>query len=178
MVDVAEGDCYVVDIKQRPELGDADPKGWNRYLLDMGAEKKVAWRMAGMLRSLYNADYNTDTGGNATKKKKKGEKDPTCKIVLGGPWEVPGKITTAMPPMSGVFITHSDADHCGNATRVLSDYVRRSGTTDDNNCITNYTLPVFLSPMWQWTMGVIVDTAAVGSIPLNHCIVFVQTRRY
>ena len=60
--------------------------------------------------------------------------------------------TKALPPLSGVIITHSDRDHSGNAHSLLVDLSQgtlKDFVTFDQSQTSK--VPVYLTPMVQWT---------------------------
>lgn len=95
MIDVAEGNCYVVDLlnKDGASLDDQEcADNWIRYLIDTGSESKD--RIKGIMTALTNHN-------------------------VIDPWPKPDYEENGLPILSGVIITHSDRDHSGNAHEVL-----------------------------------------------------------
>ena len=144
MIDVAEGDSYVVDLKHELDPEDPeDPRAWRRYLIDAGKKKKEIIRLEAICNSLYGS------GGDHIK--------------LGGPWDETARTGGTygganIPPLSGIIITHSDADHAGGAPAVLERLSSLSAAQTPANNIPSYSVPVMMSPMWLWTTDIIAKT--------------------
>ncbi len=141
MIDVAEGDSYVVDLKH--QLHSDDPSAWRRYLIDAGKKKKETSRLEAICNSLYRNSGD--------------------QIKLGGPWNESPRISDTyrganIPPLSGIMITHSDADHAGGAPAVLERLSSLSAAQTPVNNISSYSVPVMMSPMWLWTTDIILKT--------------------
>ena len=138
MIDVAEGDSYVVDLKHQKDLGSKNPKAWRRYLIDCGKKMKDKSRLDAISNSLFLA------GGN--------------KILLGGPWDespLVNKKGPNIPPLSGIMITHSDADHAGGAPTVIDTLTNLDADNTPANNVSGYAIPIMMSPMWLWTSDLI-----------------------
>lgn len=108
MVDVAEGDCYVVDlfdgtawglfVEDVGKINDfKEAKNWRRFVIDTGKAKQGR-RLGVIQRAVYGELPESPTAPwNQISDKIVDEKGPN------------------LPPISGILITHLDSDHAGNA---------------------------------------------------------------
>ena len=146
MIDVSEGDCYIVDLlnvhdvsltcpedvsSTGPEdvslTGPENAANWIRYLIDTDSSARD--RLRRIMFALINRN----------------EIDP---------WPKPDLIRSGLPLLSGAIITHSDRDHSGNASDVLDQAVQSLWQPSIFFNKTNdplHQVPVYVSPMVQWT---------------------------
>ena len=130
MVDVTEGDCYVVDLFNFEGSQDMfqNPNLWKRLLIDTGTESNH--RRGIINRALM--EYN--------------------KL---DPWPDPRitDLTTKLklPSLSGIIITHSDRDHSGNADLLLHDLSKDQLGIPFAQSDARPRVPVYLTPMVEWT---------------------------
>ncbi|KAL5589347.1 hypothetical protein FOVSG1_011214 [Fusarium oxysporum f. sp. vasinfectum] len=129
MVDVDEGDCYVVDLFDSQNPSDVvDRKKWKRFLIDTGSERD--FRLGTIIKAL--ADVST--------------------IDM---WLTKALMITT-PPLAGVIVTHSDRDHSGNAHSLFKELYAQSrdpryATIDFAAPNKATKVPVYLTPSVQWT---------------------------
>ena len=130
MIDVGEGDCYIVDLLNKDHASLADPKSaanWIRYLIDTGSfsddrQKRIMIALT---------DHNEIN-----------------------PWSKPDFDTNGLPMLSGVIITHSDRDHSGNVSNVLDRALLpayKPSIFAEKTSKLLHEVPVHVSPMVQWT---------------------------
>ena len=141
MIDVAEGDCYVVDLlnKDGASLDDQEcADNWIRYLIDTGS--KIENRVERIMAAL------------------------TVHNVID-PWPKSDCVEKRLPILGGVIITHSDRDHSGNAHEVLRrmdlDAWKPSIFAEKTKLIKG--VPVYISPMVQWTDHLTIWSSCVAS---------------
>lgn len=156
MIDVTEGDWYVVDIKSGSPDPLTDPNynanSWNRYLIDMGPKLKETDSYDRLGTILTSIVRKTDDYGV---------------IKMDAPWDESEKPNPDAEPLEfsgpnvprlrSIVITHSDADHCQNAPQLLEQLSKVAYDDVPMNTMGRI-LPVLLSPMWQWTEKVIFET--------------------
>ena len=120
MIDVAEGDCYIVDLLN--EDGSAEvANNWARYIIDTGGSKIEDDKRWKAIRTALTEGLPHD------------------------PWPAPKELLKDLPPLSGIVITHSDQDHAGNAHllfKALSRVLGESITwTSGSGPVTAYITP-------------------------------------
>lgn len=140
MIDVKEGDCYVVDLLHGAIANAAS--SWNRFLIDTGKPHDTDDRLAKICGAFYGGDQ-TEKGSI---------------VVLKGPWESSMGRTRRpeIPRLSGIIVTHSDADHCGFAKDVIIKLGQLPGNEVPANNDVRGVLPVWVSPMKDWTDDIII----------------------
>ncbi|KAK6529343.1 hypothetical protein TWF281_008519 [Arthrobotrys megalospora] len=140
MVDVAEGDCYVIDLFLGGTL--EDPRFWNRFVIDVGGSfASPASRVETILEAICGASFS--------------DLDPWKDVSVLGPNQ-----GANVPPLCGITITHSDDDHWGNAQKVITALRKLQPNITPRHNLVNTAIPIALSPQKDWakdmwgTMGV------------------------
>ncbi|KAK6344932.1 hypothetical protein TWF718_006882 [Orbilia javanica] len=151
MIDAREGDAFVVDLRVAKDYKSV--KAWNRYIVDTGVPKKIDHEApeldnteggmyggprAGLFRAVFDYDILYDRPHDTTLR------PPWRSESASGPYET--------PIVCGMIITHTDADHWGNAdwmSRYLSLGVRQFSPSFTLN-----PLPIYTSPMIEWSRDI------------------------
>ncbi|KAF3200057.1 hypothetical protein TWF106_003498 [Orbilia oligospora] len=154
VVDVNEGDCYVVDLyqgdnkkkpsghpdpKPDPESNDSnpgDPRYWNRFAIDFGPESGE--RKGIITKAIFEEPEKMDpwleTGGK------------------GGEWGHGPNI----PPLCGIVLTHSDQDHWGNIEGVMANLrtiaADEGGGNVPRHALSGTAIDLCLSPQKDWAL--------------------------
>ena len=131
MIDVSEGDCYVVDLLLNSKKKSSD--GWNRFVVDTGTKLKDTAR----LKAIKEATFG----------------DPN-RISPPPPWDMPNsmanddtKLGINIPPLAGIIITHTDRDHWGNCR----DLVQAMADHCTANRLLNIPpVHIYTPPMIEW----------------------------
>lgn len=102
MVDVTEGDCYVVNLFESSALdqADSDRSKWKRLLIDTDSD-------------VVNHRETI--------------KAALCEVSRIDTW--PRTDMIRVPPLTGVIVSHSDRDHSGNAHKLLKDLAKSAEVT-------------------------------------------------
>ncbi|KAF3184075.1 hypothetical protein EYR41_010433 [Orbilia oligospora] len=163
VVDVNEGDCYVVDLYQGdnkkasghpdpkpdppgieiepdPESNDSnpgDPRYWNRFAIDFGPES--GGRKGIITEAIFEEPPQEMDPWSETRNK-------------GGEWGQGPNI----PPLCGIVLTHSDQDHWGNIEGVIANLrkitVDEDGANVPRHALSNTAIDLCLSPQKDWAL--------------------------
>ena len=147
MIEVAEGDCYIVDLFNSEGSQDIfqDANKWRRFLIDTGTKDK---NRLGVITGALT-EYNKLDPWPDIKKVDPSTIDSN-QPKIGTPKTLP---KLKLPPLSGVIITHSDRDHSGNAHLLLKDLgngeLGKIIPFDKAHKFTR--VPIYMTPMVEWT---------------------------
>ena len=131
MIDVSEGDCYVVDLLLNSKKKGSN--GWNRFAIDTGTKLKDNTRLEAIKGAVFG--------------------DPK-RISPPPPWDMnismakdDTKLGINIPPLAGIVITHTDRDHWGNSRDLVQAMAAHCTANQLNNIPPVH---IYTPPMIEW----------------------------